>query len=343
MITPSELTLRAAKDSSIQNIAGVCVDKPQFVQQLNESVGRLMSYGNWWNTVVKGRVCAYNNCISWPRFVGTLLATNLGGGNRPIFNKWYDFMPLTSADCVCTGRSWPSNVAVVDDGVSPVFQNVPCGTSLSIQVYARVRADLGKTVTLYGLDEFGQEVMIRNANTGEWSQGETLAMASPLVQSSVKYREITRISKQVTAGPVDVYMFDVDTNTLLEMAHYEPNETEPRYRHTSLRGTSGLSCCSTRDGTKARTITFLAKLRHIPVVADTDIVQIDNIPALKLMIQAIRLEESGNDQEAAAKQALAIKELNRALADKLPLNQIPIRVAPEGTAIPSHAGIGQIM
>src|SRR5882757_4921887 len=113
MITPSELTVGALKQTSIANISGVCVDKPTFRIQVNESVDRLMTYGSFWNTTVKGRCCVQNSCLSWPRFVGTLLATNIGGMNRPIANKWFEFMPLSSGDCVGS-RRWNSNVTVVD-------------------------------------------------------------------------------------------------------------------------------------------------------------------------------------------------------------------------------------
>jgi hypothetical protein len=129
------------------------------------------------------------------------------------------------------------------------------------------------------------------------------------------------------------------------MAHYEPGETDPMYRHSTIRGGCGARSartCSSADGSQTRKVEILAKLQFIPVVVDTDTVQIDNIAALKLMIQAIRLEEAGNDQEAAGKQILAIKELNRQLRNKLPLDQIPIDVACNGTALPRYHGIGQM-
>src|SRR3990172_2467655 len=113
MITQSELTVADVKNSSIQNIAGVCVGSSAFFQQLNESVQRMMTYGNWWNTVIKGRACVYSGCVAWPRQVGTILATNISHHSRQIQNKWYDFMPVSASDC-SSSRSWSSNVTVVD-------------------------------------------------------------------------------------------------------------------------------------------------------------------------------------------------------------------------------------
>lgn len=339
MIYPSSLTLSAVKESSILNIAGVCSSKAAFLNLVNEATERLMTFGSWYATTVKARICVSKNCISFPRWVGTLLATNIGGQNRPIANKWYEFMPLTAGDCA--SRSCQSNVTVIDDGISPVFANVPCGTPLFIRVYTRFNADIGKTVTIYGIDEYGQTLMTRDL-LGNWYEGETVTTVAGYVQTTKKFREVTRISKPLTTGVLDVYGYDADADVLYDMAHYEPSETEPRYRHTSIRGGNGIGCCSTTDGSKARQIIFLAKLKFIPVVLDSDIVQIDNIAALKFMIQSIRSSENGDDDAALKKETLAIHELNRQLAEKMPLNQIPVEVAPFGTALPAHAGIGQI-
>lgn len=343
MTSPSTLTLAAVRSSSIANIAGVCVTSSAFLGQLNEAVSRLMDAGDWWNTVVKARLCVQRDCIAWPRWVGTVLAINFCNQNRPIQNRWFDFMPITASDCMLSGR-WKSNVTVVDDGLTPVFNNVACGESHALRAYVRLQADAGKTITFFGKDENGQEVMTKDA-LGNWMQGETVALAAPYVQTTTQFREVERVIRDQTTGPVDVYQYDATQNLLLDMAHYEPTETNPMYRHSTIRGGCGsrsARTCYSADGSKARKVEILAKLQFIPVVVDTDTVQIDNVPALKLMIQAIRLEEAGNDQEAASKQLLAIKELNRQLRNKLPLDQIPIEVASNGTALPRYHGIGQM-
>src|SRR5678816_3402688 len=139
----------------------------------------------------RGRVCVSAGCISWPRWTGTLLATNIGGQSRPIANKWYEFMPLTAGDCVGS-RRWNSNVTVVDDGVSPVFSNVPCGTPMFIRVYTRLNVDLGKTLTIYGIDEFGQPLMTRD-QLGNWFEGENVTTVSGYIQTTktVSYTHLT--------------------------------------------------------------------------------------------------------------------------------------------------------
>lgn len=341
MTSPSTLTLGRAKTSSLINISGVCIASDQGVDQLNEATKRLMDYGDWYATIVKARVCIDRGCVTWPRWVGTVLATNLCGHNRQIANHWYDFVPLSANDCSHYGR-WGSNTAFTDDGATPVFSNVPCGFARYLQVYARYRTDFGKTITFYGIDDNGQEVMVKDA-LGDWVQGETIVLATPYARSTKKFREVTKVIKDLTVGPVDVYQYDGDTTLLSDMAHYEPSETNPMYRHATLHGcTSGCVCSSGSTSTTSKTLEILAKLQFIPVAVDADTIQIDNIPALKLMIQAVRLEEAGDDDGANKKQAMAIKELNRQLRNKFPLDQISVVMAGEGTALPVNHRIGLV-
>lgn len=346
MFYPSDLTLAAAKASPIINIAGVCATSPQFTGLINEATQRLLTYGNFWGSTVRGKICTYNQCIAWPRAIGTVLALNLNRHPRQIANHWYEFMPLSPSDCHfyyggCHG-GWHSNASVIDDGMVPVFRNIPCGSALRLQTHTRLQADRGKTMTFYGIDDNGQEVMTKDA-LDNWVVGESVALDIPDVQTAKLYREITRITRDATTGPVDVYAINAD-GLLLDVAHFEPSETEPRYRHSRLgTGTCGSRSCCGGNTTLAPQVDFLAKLRFIPVVADSDIVQISNLTALKYMIQSIRTSEAGDEDTAMKLQAMAIKELNRELNDKLPLQQVPVALEAFGTAYPSMAGVGRMI
>ena len=76
---------------------------------------------------------------------------------------------------------------------------------------------------------------------------------------------------------------------------------------------------------------------------DDDIVQIENLDALKLAIQAIKTGEGYNHEEAEKAMLRAVHELNLDLYDKYPLQQTPISVNAFGTALPRRAGIGTII
>jgi hypothetical protein len=65
----------------------------------------------------------------------------------------------------------------------------------------------------------------------------------------------------------------------------------------------------------SRPLIALVKLRFVPVVLDTDLVLIDNLDALKNMIQSIKYAEAGDDRMADKYEARAIRELNMGLRD----------------------------
>ncbi len=57
------------------------------------------------------------------------------------------------------------------------------------------------------------------------------------------------------------------------------------------------------------------KLRVIPAQDPTDILPIENLDVLQFMIQSIKSGESGNIQEKAAWEAMAVKEGNLEISD----------------------------
>jgi len=327
-------TLLLAKQSRLKRIASACPNSSMFLDLLNDASREMINRGSWWNTTKKIRLCSYAGCLAWPSFVGTVLATNICGRNQPVMGGWYEFMDLAGRD-VNPNRHWSSNIAVVDDGVTPVFQNVPCGTPLYVRAYCRRNHDVGKTVTIYGTDYNGQTVMSKWPD-GTYREGFVLPLANPYVSTPATLREVTRVSKDVTEGPIDLYYYNPTTNALLDAAHYSPLEMEPRYRHSTIGGFGSA-------GRGLKSILALIKLEFQPVYDDTDVVLIENLDALALAMQSIKLSDA-NDSDGAEKMMLrAVHTLNLELENKYPLGQMPIHVSGFGTAEPWKAGIGGIL
>jgi hypothetical protein len=69
----------------------------------------------------------------------------------------------------------------------------------------------------------------------------------------------------------------------------------------------------------------LVKLQYIPVAMDNDFLVIDNLDALALAIQAIKAEETNDDDLAEKKWFKAIQDLNFELRDKSPSDQFVVR------------------
>lgn len=334
------VTLAEAKTSRLRQVSAACPNSSEFISLVNDATRMLMRRGHWFGTLQKIRGCVYNNCITWPRSVGTVLALNRCAQHVPVWNNWYEFVPLDQCDCDCA-FGWRHRNLLVNDGQTPVFNNIECGKEVYIRVYPSNPSDIGKSITIYGIDSNGQMVRSKR-DDGTFQDGVVLTIALPYATTQFKFRNVTRVLKEVTDSPIRLYQFDSDNNVLLDMAFYEAGETSPSYRHTVLSASRFRNCLGTcSSGLKQ--LTALVKLEFVPVVYDDDIVQIENLDALKLAIQAIKASEGYSFEEREKAMLLAIRELNLGLEDKFPIQQAPVNINPFGTARPARAGIGRLI
>lgn len=336
------LTLGEAKASRrLKSVAGACNTSQQFIDLVNDATRMLMNRGNWWGTVQNLTACVYNKCIAWPRHVGTVLAVNVCGNSTQIQNNWYQFMPLDAAcvrsyiNCGCKG-----GIGVMADGTSPVFQQIRCGDEFYIRAYITRQADVGKTITIYGIDSNGQTVMSTHAD-GIYQEGVELSMTVAYVSTSQTFRQVTRVEKEETEGIVRLYQYDATNDVLLDMAYYEPTETSPSYQVSKIVGTASCGCDTSCDGLKR--VSALVKLQYVPVVNDKDIIQVENVDAVAMMMQALKLSDQYDIKTKQAMELDAVRELNLELRNRLPIDQVPVNVMPFGTATLERHGIGRMM
>lgn len=305
------------KNRGVVTVAHVSPDSDDFVSVVNEACRRLADYGNWWGTVEKVRLQCNHSMMVWPRWVGTVLAVDPSRyGNNPPMNGWYDFLPLDSNDwgrIASHYHNWQGlrdgqrNLAFINDvGTTCVNQNIYADTANYIRLYRRNALDDGKLITFYGLDSNGQDA----------SETVTCGMGAAnvgYVQTSTAWTKILRVRKEATSGYLDCYQYNPTTGLLYPLAHYSGGETNPEYRMSHVNGCSN-SCC----------FDVMIKLRHIDAVSGSDRMTIGNMAAIKLMVQAIYVEEGTDPEKAVAMQTMAIKELNRELNNNLPVEQIPV-------------------
>jgi bacterioferritin-associated ferredoxin len=196
-----------------------------------------------------------------------------------------------------------------DLGYAPTYNDVT-GQFKYLRVYLQKQADVGKTVTLYGNDEYGQVIRTVDAN-GIVQEGVTLTLAKPFVGTSMRFQgSPTRVRKDRTAGPITLWEYDAETDKIRDLAVYQPRETEPMYRRQKLLVSAGAgnSCGGCQTVVRA-----LVKETFVPVELDTDIVQIaewENLEAIKLMIQSKIEMDSKNKTGADALEMASIRELN---------------------------------
>jgi hypothetical protein len=211
----------------------------------------------------------------------------------------------------------------------PTYSTIQ-GDERKVRVYAQTNQDYGKTVTIFGTDNNNQPLMHREPDTGEWREGWILVLQNPYAETTGYVSNIHRVLKDVTQKPVTMFAWNTTDSVLEDLAVYDPGETNPSFARYQLNLPTQLNT----DGTEQlRSITALVKLAFVPVEFDTDLVLINNLSALKLMIQGILLEEGGNDGAAQAKIQKAIEELNFQVRDENFTNQITVNANSAGALI----------
>ena len=237
------------------------------------------------------------------------------------------------------GRS-RGNVAVQHEaGTTPVQAQLKCNEPRYIRAFPAYKQDAGKTITIFGVDSNGQEIFTKR-DDGTYLPGVILTLAVPYVGTSFQIRQVTRVLKDATMGPVRLYAYDAVNDVMDDMAYYAPSERSPAFAFSTVRGMRS-NLGNTCNGLTQ--VEALVKLRFIAVETDEDEILISNWVALKQMMLAIRAEDAGDDANAEILQAKAVRELNRQLRVYVPEDQIPVSIEVFGTATPRSVGVGCII
>lgn len=334
--------------STIGNIAGVCLDSEDFLLVLNEVLRRLLRRGRWDDTCALVRLCVYDACVTWPRYVGTVLGARFCDGQlADIQNQWYSITGRVSGYQSFADTAWPLRApndlgAIVfeDGGRGPTYKSIGLSTGMLLRYYVRWYNDIGKKITIYGKQYGGQPLQHQDSD-GNWIDGMVLTAAAPYATSATYVTEITSVVREATQGMSYLYGYDPATDKLRDLAIYEPGETNPSYRKSIIRNWCQAPGCTetvTVSGTdyerRKTTIEALVKLNCFDVVSDNDFLLVDNYEAIKLAFQAVKLEEQNEDTQAEVKWLKAVRELNFDLRDKSPDETTPVFVNSTNCVIP---------
>ena len=198
------------------------------------------------------------------------------------------------------------------DAERALFSDIS-GTNKKIRLTTAIAGDAGLKVILQGFDETG--AWIRTSIDGTYADGEEVTLTSTYVETTNKFSELSAAQKPITAGNITVNERDTDAGVDREVGVWEPSETRPRYRRSLI---TGLSTTNTKP------VLVMGKMRYIPAVVDTDWLLIPSVPALKLMVQAIRKEENNLIQEAVAYEQRAMEVLHDLLAHHIGDGVLPV-------------------
>lgn len=322
--------------NAIQTATGNCNNNDAFKQYLNDAVERLMYRGDWPGTVLPLHLSVQRGIVTFPRFVGSVRKINVTKHYIPVWNDSYAFLPWQWANGGCCGpwSSWldPLAPSMTQRGFSCVFLQPP--TSTCVLQISGIPDDTGAVLQFFGTDPQGNALRTDNGD-GTFSDGISLTLNQPFTVGTDLVGFVGRAIKPVTQGPITLSSADTISGAVTVLATYDPGDTNPYFAQYNLHA----ACCNP-------SVTWSAvaqvKLKFIPVVADTDVVQIANLHALALFIKGMRYADSGDRAQALGFQADAVKELNLQLCDDTPDDQIPIQINPWGTATPGKAAIGRM-
>jgi len=310
----------AQANTSLVTASGVTSTSPQFISYVNEATRRLLRRGNWFDTEWEASFCVSGNVIAWPSWVGSVNGVRFGK-SKPgqLFNNNYSFVGPHHRH-----SGFHSDATVIDANPGPCQNEVTGTTGKYIRYYVVNNADIGKTITIYG-SQYGDQPLQQTVN-GVVQMGNTIAAAAPYGTNGTLVTSIDSIVRQPTTGMAYLYEYDPVAGTIRDLASFEPNETNPRVRRSFIQNAPYNPCGPDANGIYWTTVIALVKLAYRPLVNSWDFLLIDNFDALKLMIQAIKAEESNDDQTAEIKIAKAIRELNFELREKNADDQMAVRV-----------------
>lgn len=308
----NRLTLAACRPA-IASILGVCTTDTRIPILLNEAQERLMSKGKWVGTVVRYRFCTSDSCLTMPRQIETIEAWALCDQPMTVRDRWYEFVQNGPGQ----RRSDLGNASqLIDRGTACSYLDIS-GPLSKINVVPSVTEDPAARILLQGYDQFANWIRTEDpAASGLWIDGEYVTLYGSGTQSHSYFSTLTGVIKPITQGPISLFEWPASLGgNLQQLAYYESDETLPIYRRYLVPALADTGSCSTsQDSCDNRTITVLAKLRHMPVAVDNDFLILGNLAALKLMSQAVIKEQRNLFQEAAYYEAKAVGELQNELS-----------------------------
>lgn len=326
-------TFKQVRDSRLKEVASSCNTSADFASLVNAATEALMIRGDWPGTIIPIRVGCKSGAVVWPRFVQRVRRINNCLVPIKVSTLWGDYVDKQDyvGWCGANYYAWSGDGAayrglgqamqqqtMTSQGRVPTFNDIPSDASRYVRCYCRSQKDVGKTVTIFGADANNQILRTLQPD-GTYTDGVVVTLALPYGSTSTYVSRIDAIVKDVTQMNVPMYAYEPVSNTLLQLADYAPDETNPSYAKDTLFAPGNPNCNSGQV-----TLLALVKLAFIPVSLDNDYVLIPSIQALKYAVQSIKFAESGDAVQSRNFMQLAVDELNFVLDNEQPRDQTPV-------------------
>jgi hypothetical protein len=274
---------------------GTCPSHPSVLKAINNAQMEILNNEDPMLSLRRVRFFTKKNMICLPREAERIMPQfKVDEYPCQVKSMFYEFLP---------GGTWTSDdiglgTGLVDwgDHHATMFEIDEDYAPTILMAFSTAQSDDGKTLFLKGYGAGGKEVLTAGV------PGETLVIkrwlggvegnidGNTMVPSTSRYTQVEQVVKPVTEGYVTLMGYDQTTHYMWNIAIYHPRETNPQFHWYKVPAPRN------DDGTS---IVALVKLRHVPLVADTDVLLVQNLEALKFKVMSNE-HMKGNPQLSAA-------------------------------------------
>ena len=306
----------------VENGSGAC-DPDTVTDRVNEACQRLIVKGDWPHCLVSVRIRVDNMYFPLPEEIESIRAVNIDNMSSAVNSPYFRFMDSGPGE----ERSWAGTGAkfLEELGMFCTMYDIPSierpsgdtqvsreftSDGLRIMAFSTSTADANKDVSLQGLDKYNAELGATGSvftptetlHIVPWAgaEGSLKAELASLPYSTRAYRQLLSWSKPETHGYVSLYAVEPETSRMWFLAKAHPYSTRPSWRRFAIRGQT---CCGSN-------ILILGKLAARKLRSMDDLLPVQNIPAIKMMIQAIEFENKQQLKSAIEFEAQAIRLLS---------------------------------
>lgn len=290
---PQIFTLQNGREScaDIAMGGGLSIDDPRLDREINDACQELILGKSWKLTVFRYNFCVSGGVLRLPWFMETVIQCRINGRSAYPWSMYYEFNPTGPGTCP-SFCNWSKDL--VDLGMREPLQ-YPMHKPSRIMVTTDGVEDPGTTITLRGTNRSGLEIF----KNGEPGETIPLDRNTPYYTDNV-YAAVTATIKGPTKGFVRLQTYDPDEpeGRSVLLSTYHPSEENPVYRLYKVKNSIG----------NLEIIDALVKLSYYRAKHPTDMLLIQNMPALKLAVQALH-KRRNEDFEASANLFLSARNL----------------------------------
>lgn len=316
---------------------------------INRAQEELLNKARWVGTKIHYSICTSCEFITWPRQMATIEALAVCGRPLQLHNEWYKFIEFgawteRNYPTLGNGGTWSRHARGIaldrTDAISFTDIN-PTGYPKKLKIYSIASETVGARILLQFYDINGNWIRSNDPKEG-WVDGEFVALSPGGVSTFNTVGSWEGVQKPITNGTVRITELDTVTGLERNLALYDPDETNPTYRRTSIPalncGLSGFGCAR-GNGSSSRVVTIQAigKQRFIPALNPRDYLMLQSVSAIIAQSIAVFHRDNNSIQDSVLYEQKATSIMDEELSSWIGYGSLQV---PQMN-ISSGAGSGQ--